>query len=49
MWVNEFSMEAKTSAEKIWKIWTDVENWKDWVGSIEKCCKRFACFSKKID
>jgi len=35
MWKNDFSMEAKISAEEIWKIWTDVENWKDWVGSIE--------------
>ena len=32
MWMREYLMEVKTSAEKIWKIWTDVENWREWAG-----------------
>ena len=28
-------MECKASEAKIWQILTDVENWKEWIGSIE--------------
>ena len=35
MWKTEFSMKCKASEAKIWQILTDVENWKEWIGSIE--------------
>jgi len=35
MWITEFAMECKASEAKIWQILTDVENWKEWIGSIE--------------
>jgi uncharacterized protein YneF (UPF0154 family) len=35
MWTAEFSMECKASEAKIWQVLTDVENWKEWIGSIE--------------
>ena len=35
MWTTEFSMETKASEAKIWQIFTDVENWKEWIGGIE--------------
>ncbi|MCL2435553.1 MAG: hypothetical protein FWD09_05370 [Lentimicrobiaceae bacterium] len=35
MLVSEFSMETKASESKIWQIFTDVENWKEWIDGIE--------------
>ena len=35
MLISEFSMEIKASEAKIWQIFTDVENWKEWIGGIE--------------
>ena len=35
MLVSEFSMETKASEAKIWQIFTDVENWKEWIDDIE--------------
>ena len=35
MWISEFSMEINVSKEKIWQLWTDVENWKKWDDSVE--------------
>ena len=35
MWITEYSMECKASEAKIWQVLTDVENWKEWIGSIE--------------
>ena len=35
MLINEFSMETKASEAKIWQIFTDVENWKEWIDGIE--------------
>jgi len=35
MWITGFSAECKASEAKIWQILTDVENWKEWIGSIE--------------
>ena len=35
MWITGFSAECKASEVKIWQILTDVENWKEWIGSIE--------------
>jgi len=33
--ISEFSMEVKASETKIWQIFTDVENWKEWIDDIE--------------
>ena len=35
MWVTEYSVESKASEASIWKVMTDVENWKKWVGGLE--------------
>ena len=35
MLINEFSMECNASEAKIWEIFTDVENWKEWIDGIE--------------
>jgi hypothetical protein len=35
MLISEFSMETKASQAKIWQIFTDVENWKEWIDGIE--------------
>jgi len=35
MWMTEYSMESKVSAESVWKVMTDVENWNKWVGGLE--------------
>ena len=35
MWITEFTMETKASEARIWQVLTDVENWKEWIGSIE--------------
>ncbi|MCL2682179.1 MAG: hypothetical protein FWE63_01680 [Bacteroidales bacterium] len=35
MLVSEFSLETKASEAKIWQIFTDVENWKEWIDGIE--------------
>jgi len=35
MLISEFSTEVKASEAKIWQIFTDVENWKEWIDGIE--------------
>jgi len=35
MLISEFSTEIKASEAKIWQIFTDVENWKEWIDDIE--------------
>jgi len=35
MWITEFSEECMASEAIIWQVLTDVENWKEWIGSIE--------------
>ena len=35
MLISEFSTEVKASEAKIWQIFTDVENWKEWIDDIE--------------
>ena len=35
MWVTEYSVESKASEASIWKVITDVENWKKWVDGLE--------------
>ena len=35
MWQKEYVVEANTDKEKIWSLWTDVENWNKWNTGIE--------------
>jgi hypothetical protein len=35
MWITEHSVESKASKVTIWKVMTDVENWKKWVSGLE--------------
>jgi hypothetical protein len=35
MWQVAYTIETKLSAEKIWSLWADVENWKEWDDSVE--------------
>ena len=35
MWMTEYSMESDASEASVWKVMTDVENWKKWVGGLE--------------
>jgi len=35
MLIGEFSLETKASEAEIWQIFTDVENWKEWIDGIE--------------
>jgi hypothetical protein len=35
MWITEYSVGSKASKASIWKVMTDVENWKKWVGGLE--------------
>jgi hypothetical protein len=35
MWQKEFSIKTDATNEKIWSLWTDVENWKKWDDSVE--------------
>ena len=35
MLISEFSKEVKASEVKIWQIYTDVENWKEWIDGVE--------------
>jgi hypothetical protein len=35
MWQEEFIMEINVPEDKIWQLWTDVENWEKWEESVE--------------
>lgn len=35
MWSTEHAVEGEASAEAIWSIWADVENWGEWNPDIE--------------
>ena len=35
MWITEYSLESKASEANIWKVMTDVENWKQWVSGLD--------------
>ena len=35
MLISEFSKEVKASEARIWQIYTDVENWKEWIDGVE--------------
>lgn len=30
IWKAEYAVEANTTVDIIWDLWTDIENWKDW-------------------
>ncbi|MEU3510630.1 SRPBCC family protein [Streptomyces longwoodensis] len=36
MWEYEHSIETNATAEAIWRLWADVENWGAWNAEIEK-------------
>ena len=35
MWEAKYSVKTKAKKEAIWKLWTDVENWKEWDKSVK--------------
>jgi Polyketide cyclase / dehydrase and lipid transport len=35
MWTNEHSIETTASPEAIWRLWSDVAGWPDWIADIE--------------
>lgn len=35
MWSKELTIKVESSREQIWKLWSDVGNWKDWDKTIE--------------
>lgn len=38
MWTRTYSKNYKNiSKEKIWKLWTDVNNWPKWHGDLDSC------------
>ena len=36
MWEYEHGIETNATPEAIWRLWSDVKNWGDWNGEIEK-------------
>ena len=37
MWSAEYTIVTDASKEAVWKVWADVENWKQWDESVEWC------------
>ena len=37
MWSAEYTLVTDASKEAIWKIWADVENWRQWDEGVEWC------------
>ena len=35
MWTNEQSIETVASPEAIWRLWSDVAGWPEWIADIE--------------
>lgn len=35
MWTSEHSIETTSSAEAIWRLWSDVAGWPEWNADIE--------------
>jgi uncharacterized membrane protein len=31
MWKKEVTIETNATKERIWELWSDVENWKKWM------------------
>jgi uncharacterized protein YndB with AHSA1/START domain len=36
MWTNEHSIETTASAEAVWRLWSDVTRWPEWIADIER-------------
>jgi uncharacterized protein YndB with AHSA1/START domain len=36
MWTNEQSIETIASPEAIWRLWSDVSGWRQWIADIEQ-------------
>jgi uncharacterized protein YndB with AHSA1/START domain len=36
MWTNEHSIETTAPPEAIWRLWSDVAGWPDWIADIER-------------
>src|SRR5262249_3041741 len=36
MWAAEHSIETSALPEQVWRLWADVEGWKEWNGDIEQ-------------
>jgi hypothetical protein len=36
MWTNEQSIETTASPEAIWRLWSDVPGWREWIADIEQ-------------
>src|SRR5215218_9926074 len=36
MWTNEHSIETAASADAIWRLWSDVPGWQQWIADIEQ-------------
>jgi hypothetical protein len=34
MWTNEHSIETTASPEAIWRLWSDVPGWREWIADI---------------
>ncbi|HYY20700.1 MAG TPA: SRPBCC family protein [Thermoleophilaceae bacterium] len=36
MWTTEHSIETTASAEAVWRLWSDVSGWPEWIADIER-------------
>ena len=36
MWAKEHSVETTAAPEQIWRVWSDVSEWPEWNGDIER-------------
>lgn len=36
MWKKEVTIETNATKERIWELWSDVENWKKWDGEVQQ-------------
>jgi uncharacterized protein YndB with AHSA1/START domain len=36
VWTNEHSVETTAPPQAIWRLWSDVPRWPEWVGDIER-------------
>lgn len=36
MWKKEVTIEINATKERIWELWSDIENWKKWDGEVQQ-------------
>jgi uncharacterized protein YndB with AHSA1/START domain len=36
MWSKKITIETNASKERIWELWSDVENWRQWDGDVKQ-------------